>query len=303
MDTVWTPYCYDDLIRQKVAAEDISWPGYNCKSQRPSTLSPAQDFVDRIRESASLVAQHSGISSFAKFIFQQIEVAKESHQAFWRLYDFLQSDLHFADSSFSDIIFVPRGPIGWTTEGQKDQATHTRQLSLSARERAFVLEILRNALDEGLRAHKLSSLTLKDLFVREVRKLAKVRIVTVLGHEAENLPSTHRWVHGFVLWTGISPPVFVIEKVSDSKIFNTLRHRGVHDVSYFRPGISRNRGGPFNGRPLKISGQRCLRPYSSITRSAQSNRRQRLRDYQSSWKRSIFHSRDWEMGHQLRVRS
>lgn len=136
---------------------------------------------------------------------------------------------------------------------------------LSARARADILRQFDARF--GTSIDQVALADLSEFLTDKVKSkvILSVRIGYCLSNAA--VPSTEYWVHCFLLWTGVSPPVFV------TRTFPLTKHRtGGQDVPYFRSQSARHRRGYLDGRASADDGKGRPLRCSSPARRAQSGR-------------------------------
>jgi hypothetical protein len=86
------------------------------------------------------------------------------------------------------------------------------QRDLSTREIKSILETVVDELValEGERSTAAIIACLRETFTREARARVKWRLVVATSDRVRNAPSTHEWVLGFIVHTGISPPNWAV---------------------------------------------------------------------------------------------
>lgn len=112
----------------------------------------------------------------------------------------------------------------------------------------------------------------RQFLLARVTKYVVFRIRLRKPSNSFEAPSTQSWVHSFMLWTGISPPMVVTQL---HVTFTTNRSLGEKNV-YSRSRFVRHCRRQLDRRPFHHDGQSRLSYYSSSARLPYHGRRERL---------------------------
>lgn len=176
------------------------------------------------------------------------------------------------------------------------------RLVLSARKRLEFIEHLSDVFKEGDRELTRLS-TLKRTAVELVRKEGTVQTVFKNPVLKQSAPSTEKWVHGFMLWTGAPPPVAVRSTLLSQRSNVTARLSGGHLVSHRRSQISRHRQRHINWRAQSVHRKGDFQNDALAACGYDAGRHQRLRGRFDSSRWQAYDSRNWEMGNYFRAGS
>lgn len=283
----------DATVRYLKLIEDASLYLVDDTWQAATAIVAAEEYWREIQESA--VGQSNKKQFFSKEILHHLEQADDSQKKFWHFYKFLQE---VADSpaviDASDFELLQYAILG----GGRRLSYLGESFSLSAKGRGVALGFLRSIIVDQSE----NDLTIADLFAlfsSKVRKLGKLRNATSVLKDSEHVPSTHSWVHGFALWTGISPPVLVSLFASLEASFANIEVLGEVRVYNFGSGAGRYRGWPFDRRPAKDFGAGHFQPRSSAARGAQRRRYRSVRSMHHASGRSTGRAGGRQMGDQF----
>ena len=183
--------------------------------------------------------------------------------------------------------------IGWQV---------TTQTVVSLRERLEIVNELLAIFEATAQIEDVSIFELRSVFTQKLRARAKIRVVTYCEASAKEAPSTHCWVHGFTLWTGVSPPKAVPHAsvdphaVSGSQPFEENNH-----VSDFRSNSCRNRKRRVDRRIAIGNSQRNSPHCAFFCRIPQCRRYQRIRPNLGTAERPPSRSCRRQVGYWLRT--
>jgi hypothetical protein len=283
----------------------LSWD----RIEADTAVGAAQDYLAKTRESTIRTLHVStNFDRLFDYAFDFCRSGVVSPQRFWDIHKIVHSDikpnniliLHGRLHPFKGNLFVDNALLpAWRRA--------TIEIDVSARARFWILKSFFGALDSTDDRNDLSLAKLQFVFDTELLKYITFRIVfnNLLDHS--DAPSTHRWVHTHVLWTGISPPVAVNLVPNLRQSFTVLRHIGGHNVPDYRSNSSRNCGWLLN-RGASDGHREChLQHYSLVARGSQSRGRQRFCRHRFAFERPLCRSRRREvvdqLSHRVRLRA
>ena len=137
--------------------------------------------------------------------------------------------------------------------------------------------------------------TLEDVqasLTNQIRQLATMKAALVVALHLMEAPSTATWVHNFMLWTGKSPPVAMLQ-FNNSHMATNVGDIGENPRSY----SARHRRGHLDGRATSFDGQSNLSSRVSSPRRELPGGRHRLLDRGRSGQRTPACARHRQVGH------
>lgn len=187
---------------------------------------------------------------------------------FWEVYDQL------LEESWSDLYFISKNK-NWVAVEPKDLRRSAKgpekvEAYLSSKARIEVLSVLEYFYENY--DDDVSIADLRVAFATEVAKRVVIRIRFGCGGFPSGVPSTEVWVHSFMLWTGISPPVSVTTRVLPF----TKSYTGVTYVPRYRPQSAYHRRGRLDRWHSPRNGEGRSSHRASSTRCQRSERCERL---------------------------
>ena len=183
----------------------------------------AVDDIYRTAQAASAVtAAQSYLEQLANHLTLQEQAQKEAHDRavallltgdtksqveLWKLYDTLRLYTYNYDRLIGNISVENDSPR-YVVDGQHRRLAYA-ELTLSSRETERIFDTLRRAFFARQWASEHALAEIFEVLKTEVGKTATLSGFFLPFVDIFDIPSTHDWVHGFMLWTGISPPVLV----------------------------------------------------------------------------------------------
>jgi hypothetical protein len=220
-----------------------------------------------------------------------------SHRDFWLLKEIVDTTALF-DVRLDDLIDLSGSlkPNLYLAEPNAWCLTEAF-LAVSKKSRRVILDYVSSLWRDISYSDELEIRDLRCVFSRCVKDYATVRTVFIIPHVRveQDAPSTQRWVHGFMLWTGAPPPA-AVEIVLPHTLTYARKPLGGHDVSNSRSAIGRNRE-----RLLywKTKQKNCTRNLSGCAPASSSSfigRRQYLRLDHAARRRPLYHCGNGKVG-------
>jgi len=227
-----------------------------------------------------------------------------SQRNFWRLHESLHRDI--GPHNIALVTNFDATTMGWKRFVDDSRGRiSANELVVSARVRSQILhsivDILLASPDRGddVDVAEVKLAKVRAVFREELHKHGRVRTVSANQFDTKEVPSTHRWVHSFMLWTGISPPVAVNTTPDARRKFTSTRCTGGHDVPDYRFDPGRYRGRGFYRRPFQSERTGYFQSRPSSARIAQSGRRECLRTHSITAERTLHCFGGRKMGDQF----
>jgi len=252
----------------------------------PAALTP---WMERAQAAKDQKDRRSRIRNFLAHTNEALMVSSDAFRV-------LEDAVHITKAS--GLFFVSPGANPFT---MTKELLHYEGLSELEAVEGFLSAKARRAIVEAFEARfgeMLDQVSLADLgafLSQAIRRKNVLRLHLGYRRTEHAVPSTEFWVHCFVLWTGVSPPVVVTPTLPLTPI-----RTGGHNVPYFRFQSSRHCRGHLGRRACAQDGQGRPLHHQSPARRARSGRYQRLcRADQHG--RPPYRSGLWQVGHQLRL--
>lgn len=279
----------------KIAMDDIS---YLPKKSRAATALPA---VWNMR--AAKPAAHETIASEVRQAFGRQK--RNGWWITWSSHQLFQIDFKKAviDSARENAPLLQLSKLVWDTanlnrfiyyaqlsrgkiDGQKRLGAVSGLIwddyLVGARARSQIWRSVRNALGEELDRDGEIDINQLDLdraravLDKALRKHTSFCLGVRYAIGLDAIPSTQCWVHGFMLWTGISPPVARISGPDRRFALSSQLSTGGGNVPHRRPNPGRNHGRPFLWRTATRNRLRDIQARQSFVLCPLDGRRQRL---------------------------
>jgi hypothetical protein len=280
------------------APSSISW---GVRIEADTAVAAALDYLSKTHEAATgrrFVT--TNFDRLIEFVFRFGREPEVSQQEFWQVHKILHSDV--APNNIlilSNQYSTPKR--NWTVHNALAPTWRgvTIESVVSVRARSWILKSFFDAFHIALDREELDLVQLRSVFDTELLKYITFRIICTDRLYHSDAPSTHRWAHDFVLWTGISPPVAVNPAPSIRRSFTTMRQTGGQSVPNLRSNSSRDCRRFLDWRTSEVHGQGNLQRNPLVTRSSQPRRCQRIRHDQFVFEWPLHRSRRREVVNQL----
>jgi hypothetical protein len=257
LETVRVSLCLDDVLMTVPAGTAVG---------TPIALLSHSDVVDAawLKQVRELIAILAGDGEL-------------SQRTFWRFYKDVQGgrqpDVRIMDGHKRLTAIEAKAHRNRVAHGVEQAEAY-----VSAKDRTKILSAL-EMLCLSNSGDEVSLAELQEVLATAVAEHIVIRIRFKGTFSASGVPSTQAWVHGFVLWTGISPPVVVKQLFVPLTTDDVLGESRVN----FRYCSVRHRRGYLDGRAFRSDGQGRPSHRSSFARRPHPGRREHLCQSQSGW--------------------
>jgi hypothetical protein len=221
-----------------------------------------------------------------------------SQRNFWRFYHKVQDvqpDFLMLDGQHR-VAVVEAKTHGDHAAHFLEKAEAKAEASISAKIRDELKAFLQELLCLIEESENPSLVGIQEFLTTVIAKNVVIRIRFKRNCFSPNSPSTRRWVHSFMLWTGISPPAVVTQLFVPFMTSNASGDFCVYSRSHF----VHNRRGCFDGWAFRSNGQGRSSSCSSFTRGPHPGRCERFRPPKNGWRRALHRRSSRKVGDQLR---
>jgi len=229
-------------------------------------------------------------------VLAKLAAPTTSQRQFWDLHDTLRG---YATGRFI-LTRADQDHIDFGVDSQLRLAAFGLDAPLTSRERARILGMVRSAALTQWARSDLSFSQLFELFKKEVTKVAVLRQRLARFIAIPSAPSTHAWVHEYLLWTGISPPVLLMNA---ERTLISKENTGESNVSHIRSSARTDSRSAFNRRTSKRDSAHHLQSGAPVACGSRSRRPLIFRGRRAPTRRTLDGPSYREMGDQFRVRA
>jgi hypothetical protein len=217
-----------------------------------------------------------------------------SQRDFWRFHEILHNEFRAPNW------LMPKGRASQPAPAAQDEFSLFGIVGLmrtvSARARNAVFEIFLDLARQANGGRDVSVFEIQTAISAELRKQVRIRCLSLSGSAAQTAPSTQEWVHRFVLWTGISPPMGVTLLVAPPMSLMSGESR-----DYQRSHPVRHRRDLLDWRAAPCDGQGRPSSRPSSARRPHLGRCERLRRAVGAGRGPLHRAGDRQVGTELRL--